>query len=119
MARKSKLFILIILFLVFMMIIPTYSMGINTNDYNPKDKINDDDANFIMGKFGNIYNVIVTIGIAVSVITLIILGIKYMLGSIEEKAEYKKSMIPYIVGVIFIGGISSILALVSSIVENL
>lgn len=119
MARKSKLFILIILFLVFMMILPTYSIGINTNDYNTKDIIDDNDVKVVIGKTANIYNVIVTIGIAVSVITLIILGIKYMLGSIEEKAEYKKSMIPYIVGVIFIGGVSSILALVSSTVEKL
>ena len=30
------------------------------------------------------------IGMAVSVIVLLILGIKYMIGSAEEKAEYKK-----------------------------
>ena len=31
-----------------------------------------------------------------------VLGIKYMMGSAEEKAEYKKTMIPYVVGAILI-----------------
>ena len=35
-------------------------------------------------------------------IILVVLGIKYMMGSAEEKAEYKKTMIPYVVGAILI-----------------
>jgi len=31
-----------------------------------------------------------------------VLGIKYMMGSAEEKAEYKKTMIPYIIGAILL-----------------
>lgn len=42
--------------------------------------------------------VLQTVGIVLSVIILIVLGIKYMMGSAEEKADYKKSMMPYIVG---------------------
>ena len=38
------------------------------------------------------------VGVILSVVILIILGIKYMMGSAEEKADYKKSMMPYIVG---------------------
>ena len=43
-----------------------------------------------------------TVGIVVAVVILLILGIKYMIGSAEEKAEYKKTMIPYLVGAILI-----------------
>lgn len=43
-----------------------------------------------------------TIGIVLSVVILVVLGIKYMMGSAEEKAEYKKTMIPYVVGAAFI-----------------
>lgn len=39
-----------------------------------------------------------TVGIVLSVIVILVIGIKYMMGSAEEKAEYKKTMIPYIVG---------------------
>lgn len=45
-----------------------------------------------------IITILTTIGVIASVIVLIVLGIKYMMGSAEEKAEYKKTMIPYLVG---------------------
>ena len=46
--------------------------------------------------------VVQTIGIVVAVVILLVLGIKYMVGSAEEKAEYKKTMIPYLVGAVLI-----------------
>ncbi len=45
-----------------------------------------------------IVGILQTTGIVISVIILIIIGIKYMRGSAEEKAEYKKTMMPYIIG---------------------
>lgn len=49
-----------------------------------------------------IIGILQTVGIVLSVVILVILGIKYMMGSAEEKADYKKTMIPYLVGAIFI-----------------
>ena len=45
-----------------------------------------------------IVGIIQLIGVVASVIVLILIGIKYMMGSVEEKAEYKKSLMPYIIG---------------------
>ncbi len=45
-----------------------------------------------------IVGILRTVGIVLSVVVILIVGIKYMMGSAEEKAEYKKTMIPYIVG---------------------
>ena len=54
-------------------------------------------------KVGNkIMGIIQVVGVLIAVIILMVLGIKYMMGSAEEKAEYKKTMIPYIVGAILI-----------------
>ena len=53
-----------------------------------------------------------TVAMVISVIVLMILGIKYMMGSAEQKAEYKKSFIPYIVGAILVFGASGIANLV-------
>ena len=39
---------------------------------------------------------------------LMVVGIKYMMGSAEEKAEYKKTMIPYLVGAIVLFSASAI-----------
>ena len=56
----------------------------------------------------NFVDIITTVGIIVAVVVLLILGIKYMMGSASEKAEYKKTMIPYLVGAILIFGASAI-----------
>ena len=45
-----------------------------------------------------IVGILQTVGIVLSVIILIVIGIKYMMGSAEEKAEYKKTLMPYIIG---------------------
>ena len=50
----------------------------------------------------NIVGYINVIGVIISVIILIVLGIKYMLGSVEEKAEYKKTMMGYVIGALMI-----------------
>lgn len=54
----------------------------------------------------SIVGILQTVGVVVSVIVIIVIGIKYMMGSASEKAEYKKTMIPYLVGAILIFGAS-------------
>ena len=49
-------------------------------------------------KIENVLGIVQVIGSVVSVIMLMAIGIKYMLGSVEEKAEYKKTIIPYLIG---------------------
>ena len=61
---------------------------------------------------GKLMGVLQTAGVVISVIILIVLGIKYMMGSAEEKAEYKKTMLPYVIGAILTFGITNILAIV-------
>ena len=56
----------------------------------------------------DLVGILQVIGIIAAVAILIVLGIKYMMGSAEEKAEYKKTMIPYIIGAVFIFGASAI-----------
>ena len=50
----------------------------------------------------DIIRIVQAVGIVASVIIIAVLGIKYMMGSAEEKAEYKKTMIPYIVGAVLL-----------------
>ena len=63
---------------------------------------------------GNIIGIIQTVGSIASIIVLIVLGVKYMMGSAEEKAEYKKTMIPYVVGAVLIFAASNIAGIVFS-----
>lgn len=66
-----------------------------------------------------IIGVITTVGVVVAVIVLLVLGIKYMMGSASEKAEYKKTMIPYLVGAILIFGASAITKVVVALGSNI
>lgn len=61
---------------------------------------------------GQVADILTTVGIVVAVIVILILGIKYMMGSASEKAEYKKTMIPYVVGAVLILGGSAIVKIV-------
>ena len=56
----------------------------------------------------NIMGVLNVVGVVVAVVVIMIIGIKYMMGSAEEKADYKKTMIPYLVGAILIFAASTI-----------
>ncbi len=68
---------------------------------------------------GRIVGVVRTVGIVVSVVILLVLGIKYMMGSAEEKADYKKSMIPYLVGAILIFASTTIVGIVYDMTNSL
>ena len=59
-----------------------------------------------------IVGIIQIIGTIAAVAILIVLGIKYMMGSTEEKAEYKKTLIPYLVGAVLIFAASNIASIV-------
>ena len=56
------------------------------------------------------------IGSIVAVGVLMLLGIKYILGSTDEKASYKKSMLPYLVGSIMLFGAVNLTSLLYDVV---
>lgn len=43
-------------------------------------------------------SIFITIGTILAVIYISIMGIKFMMGSVEEKAEIKENLIPFIIG---------------------
>ena len=65
-----------------------------------------------------IIGIITTVGVVVAVVVLLVLGIKYMMGSASEKAEYKKTMIPYLVGAILIFGASAITKVIVGLAQG-
>lgn len=51
-----------------------------------------------------IYNVLTSIGMIVSVIVGLILGITFMMASADDKAKVKEALVPYVVGCVVIFG---------------
>ena len=120
---KKNFFQLIILIFTFIMIMTiscnaTYDPLEDPNSFKPGN-ISSEDANVITGRVNSIIGVIVTVGVIISTITLCILGIKYMVGSVEERAEHKKTMIPYIIGAVLLFAASSVVGIIANIVQNM
>ena len=65
-----------------------------------------------------IYNTLLIIGVAVAVIIGIILGVKFMAGSVEEKANIKNSLIAYIAGCVVVFGAFTIWKIVVTILQS-
>lgn len=70
----------------------------------------------IAEKAANIVATLRNIAAIAAVVIIAILGIKYMLGSVEEKAEYKKSFMPLIVGIVVVLAATQIAAMIFSVV---
>lgn len=66
------------------------------------------DATQIQTTAGKIMGMIRNVAIVAAVIIIMVLGVKFMLGSVEEKAEYKKSFMPLIVGIVLVVAATSI-----------
>lgn len=108
MKNKKVLSLVTIILLVVMILIPTFVIASGPlDDPNAYDPGGGQNSIKVTQKAGSILNVITVIGIVVGVITLIIIGIKYMVGSVQEKAEYKKTIFSYIIGLILLISVCS------------
>lgn len=66
-----------------------------------------------------IMGIVKVVAIILSVVGLMIIGIRYMLGSVEEKAEYKKTLPYYLLGMILIAAIIPIAELIYEIATEI
>ena len=66
-------------------------------------------------KISVILTIVTSIGMIVSVIIPAVLGVKYMLGSIEEKAEYKQGIGTYLIGCCVLFGVCTIVKILMSV----
>ena len=66
---------------------------------------------------GRIIKIIRYIAVVIGVILIAVFGIKFMLGSAEEKAEYKKSFVPLIVGIVVVFGATYIAQVLFSLAK--
>lgn len=90
---------------------------INPDNYKPTE-VKGEDLGTGKSKAEKLIGIITTIGIIVSISSVMILGIKYMVGSIEERAEYKKTMLPVLIGMILLFGTSTILNIINAVING-
>ena len=66
-----------------------------------------------------IIGIIQAVGSIIAVAVLLVIGIKYMMGSAEEKAEYKKTLMPYVIGAVFVFAASTIASIIFNFSSSL
>ena len=84
---------------------------INPDDYKPTQTGGEE----VKGIANKIIGILQQVGSIISVIALVVMGIKYMVGSVEEKATYKETMMPYFIGAILVFATTTVLAIISNI----
>ncbi len=84
---------------------------------NDDSDVSEDVGNLL----GNIAVIVRVVAVATAVIILIVLAMKYMIASPGDKADVKKSMIPYVIGAFVVfaaGGIISMIIDFSSQIKG-
>ena len=105
---KKSIKILLVLMMSIMMVM-TVTPVFASNQITPVPPTNTGNILQLAGKILGFLQWIALIG---GTIIIAILGIKYMMGSLEEKAQYQKSFIPLIVGIVVVMGAVTIANLI-------
>lgn len=115
--KKAKI-ILIILIIITFIFINRFTFAIeDPNDWAPNELSNKDrkKAGTIIG---DILANIRVIGICISVVMLTVIGLKYILSSVDEKANYKENMTPYVVGCFLLASATTIPSIIYDLANN-
>lgn len=112
MGKISKIVVITAIFITIVAHI-TYAVS-DPDEYKPNDPTGYTE---FFSRSGTILGVVRSIGAVVSVVGIAILGIRYMLGSVDQKANYKETMLPFIIGIAILVGITGIVSLVQEIAQ--
>lgn len=113
--KINKLLIILIMILTLNVVFTTSVNATLYQDYTPGGNVGSAKLQTMAGK---ILGLIRNVGIAISIIALSIIGVKYMVGSVEEKAGYKKSMVPFVIGVILLAASTTLVKIIYDAVAS-
>lgn len=112
--KKYIILILIVLVLNLLMFNLSYGVFTDANIDSMKGTTGDT-LQPIQDTMNIALRIVSVVGSGISIIALMLLGVKYMMGSVEEKAEYKKTLFPYVIGAVFVFGSSVIPGIIYNI----
>ena len=96
--KKTKKIIIAISISIFLISILTKVYAdIEPSDYKP-GVITTEEVTSLKDKVGIILGAVRNFSVVVAVISLMVIGLKFIFGSLEEKANYKASLMPYVIG---------------------
>lgn len=111
MTRTTKIKIITTVICIFMIVMCVTTTVFGA--FSPKDlKATDTEPGDMSTWAANIMGIIRNVAIIASVIVLMVIGVKFILGSTEEKAEYKKSLVPIVIGIVLVVGATTLAAFI-------
>lgn len=113
----KKTFFIIAIILIVLTVFMNYSYCDIVSDMDYRNE--NIETNKITKGINIIFNLIRYAGTGISVIMLLVLAIKYMITSVEEKAEIKKQAIPIVVGSAFLFAGSNLIGIVGGLIDGL
>lgn len=66
-----------------------------------------------------IYNILLTVGMAAAIIIGVVLGIQFITSGVDEQANIKQALIPYIVGCVVVFGSFGIWKIAVTLMKNI
>lgn len=116
---KKIFFITIVIVVMLSIIIPTkgYCIDEIISEMDGSSNI-ETSSNRITEVINTIFSLIRYVGSGLSIIVCMSLGIKYMVSSVEDKADIKKKAIPVVIGCIIIFATTNIIVIISDIVND-
>ena len=111
--KKKRVFVILLFVILIIFLANSFVYGFGIEDIDgtiPAQSKNM--TNGIQNVGQKTVKIISTVGSIVSVVVLVVLGIKYMIGSVEEKAEYKKTLLPYFIGATIVFAASTIAGII-------
>lgn len=117
--KKTMKILTVLLLAIVLITFATNVLAAESGAIDPKNlsaSYSTDDSG-LTAKAGKIMGMIRNIAAIAAVIIIMVLGVKYMLGSVEEKAEYKKSFMPLIIGIILVVAATAIASFIFNMAE--
>ncbi len=120
--KINKIFVIFIT-IVFILSISTIANAdlaediVDRSSVDASGRIDGTDALFTLGN--KVLTILQFIGSGVAVIATLLLAIRYMYSSPDDKAEIKRKLIPYIIGGVMIFGVTNLIQLAAQFVKDL
>ena len=117
--KKTMKILTVLLLAIVLITFATNVLAIESGAIDPKNltaSYGSEDGG-LSTKAGKIMGMIRNVAAIAAVIIIMVLGVKYMLGSVEEKAEYKKSFMPLIIGIVLVVAASAIASFIFNMAE--
>lgn len=106
--KLQKLIFIIILITLTIIVLSKSVLAVTIGDYEFDTDDSGANTSAVQRISNKVLGVIQWVSILLGVIVIAVIGIKFMMGSVEEKSQYKKSMTPLVIGIIVVMGTTTI-----------